>query len=60
MCVETTKIRHFEHMKKNVIIEYTKNDFSMVQFGQNFHFFLVCYFLIFYGIKMKVPKHQSK
>ena len=22
--------------------------FSMIQFGQNFHFFLACYFLIFF------------
>ena len=34
MCVETTKVRWFKDMNKCL----------MVQFGQNFHFFLFCYF----------------
>ena len=60
ICAETTKVQQFKDMK-NVKIECKKNDFSMIQFDQNFHFFWSVIFSNFLdGIGVKVLKHQTK
>ena len=49
MCFEMTKVRIFKDSEKNVQIEFKKYAISMNHFGQNFNFFIGCYFLKIFG-----------
>ena len=49
--IHALKCQKFDYLKirKNVQIEYKKKEFSMNHFGQNYHFFIGCYFIEIFG-----------